>query len=187
MTPNWFVAWPVAGLDDFLTALESDAPGGLRFLAPSDLHVTLAFLGPLDGRLAPKMNSLLNGLPLKAVEVRAKDLIALPQPRRFSAISLALSAGLSETNEQIEKWRPRICREAGAPVDTRAPLPHVTVARPERRIGGDDRSAVLEWIESRNRAAGAIPFRLDRPRLFTCTEPGSTTRYSVFGDPSTSS
>ena len=54
MNPNWFVAWPVSGAAEWIAALEKNAPRGHRFLAPEDLHVTLAFLDRFVPNLVKK-------------------------------------------------------------------------------------------------------------------------------------
>jgi 2'-5' RNA ligase len=176
MTPNWFVAWPLVGCRDWLASLEAEAPGGLQFLDPDDVHVTLAFLGRHDHALVPKIAGLLNGLPLNGVEITPGEFVALPQPRRFSALAFTVGAGRQELEKQIAKWRDRICREAGARLETRAPLPHFTVARPERRIGAADRDAALAWIEQLPPQT-TVRLQLDRPRIYAWSEPGATRRY----------
>lgn len=176
MTPNWFVAWPVTGAAEWVAALERDAPGGLRFLAPRDLHVTLTFLGRYDEALVPKMTALLRGLPLKSVEITPDRLMALPQPRRFSALAFSVTAGRLEIEAQIAKWRTKICREAGAKTDVRPTLPHVTVARPERRIGEADREAALEWMLQMPPQTD-IRLRLEMPRLYTWASGAEGARY----------
>jgi 2'-5' RNA ligase len=178
MTPNWFVAWPVAGAEEWLAALEAGATGGLRFLAPADLHITLAFLGPYRPEMLKKIASLLKGLPLRELEVAPDKMVALPQPRRFSALAFTLGAGRLEVETQITKWRDRICREAGAKIETRPPLPHLTVARPERRIGEADRDAALEWQEQLPAQAG-VKLRLERPRIYSWADRDTNTRYAM--------
>lgn len=176
MTPNWFVAWPVTGAAEWIAALEREAPGGLRFLAPEDLHVTLAFLGRFDEALVKKMTSLLRGLPLTSLDIAPDRLVALPQPRRFSALAFSVAAGRLEIEAQITKWRTKICREAGAKTDVRPTLPHVTVARPERRIGEADRDAALEWMLQMPPQT-ETKLRLEMPRLYTWAPGDSSTRY----------
>lgn len=166
MTPNWFVAWPVSGPMNWLTALEESAPGGLHFYAPADLHLTLAFLGRSNEALIQKLLSLLKGLPIREIEISLDRIIALPQPRRFSALAFTLSRGRKDVEEQMLRWRDRICREAGARLETRPPLPHITIARPDRRIGADDRAAALDWIEQAPDLS-PISLRLESPRLYT--------------------
>ncbi len=177
MTPNWFVAWPIIGATEWLATLEAGAPGGLRFTAPDDLHVTLAFLHRYEPALVKKITSLLKGLPLKTVASLAPDrLVALPQPRRFSALAFDFADGRFEVEAQIAKWRDRICREAGAKIESRPVFPHVTIARPERRIGEADRDAALAWLESLP-SQTSIKLQLERPRIYTWAPGDSPTRY----------
>jgi 2'-5' RNA ligase len=178
MTPNWFVAWPVSGATEWLADLQANAPGGLRFLAPADLHVTLAFLGRFDPGLDKKMKTLVKGLPLTEIDVCPDRLIALPQPRRFSALAFTLGKGWREVEVQNSKWRDRICREAGAKLETRLSLPHLTVARPERRIGEADRDATLEWL-LHVPPQTAVNLHLERPRIYTWESGDGDTRYRM--------
>jgi len=178
MTPNWFVAWPVTPPSEWLAGLQAGAPGGLHFLAPEDLHVTLAFLGRYEPGLLAKISGLLNTLPLTEIDAGPKQFIALPQPRRFSALAFTLGPGGNDVEKQIAKWRDRICREAGARIETRAPLPHFTVARPDRRIGAKDREAALAWLEQLPPQT-AVRLRLEKPRIYTWAEPGQASRYRI--------
>jgi 2'-5' RNA ligase len=181
MSPNWFVAWPVCGAEEWLAGLEAGAPGGLNFLAPPDLHVTLAFLGRYDPVLLGKISALAKRLPAEDITASPKDFVALPQPRRFSALAFTLGVGQGEVDKQIAKWRDRFCREAGARLESRPVLPHVTIARPDRRIGSDDRDAALEWVEQLP-PQGEVRFRLARPRVYAWTEPGSSLRYQILDE-----
>lgn len=178
MTPNWFVAWPVRGAEEWIAALEAAAPGGLHFLAPADLHVTLAFLGRFDPKLLAKIAAQVATLPLEGGEVALNQFVALPQPRRFSALAFVLGRGWLDIEKQITKWRDRICREAGAKLETRPSLPHLTVARPDRRIGESDRDAALEWMRQLPSQEG-LQLRLDRPRIYTWADRDAPTRYRL--------
>ena len=178
MTPNWFVAWPVSGAEEWIAGLEADAPGGLHFLAPSDLHVTLAFLGRYDPALLEKISALIASLPLTGLDATVNQFIALPQPRRFSALAFVLGTGRVEAEKQIAKCRDRICREAGARIETWAELSHVTVARPDRRIGEADRDACLDWMAQLPAQTG-VRLRLEPPRIYTWAERGAATRYTM--------
>ncbi len=176
MSPNWFIAWPVAGAAEWIATLEKGAPGGLRFLAPADIHVTLAFLDRFEPALVPKMTDLLASLPVKSFTIAPDRLMALPQPRRFSALAFSIAAGRLEVEAQVAKWRPRLCRESGAKIETRPVLPHVTIARPERRIGEADRDAALEWM-LRMPPQTAIKLPLEPPRIYSWEAGDAATRY----------
>jgi 2'-5' RNA ligase len=164
MTSNWFIAWPAAIPAEWLAALEAGAPGGLRFTMPADLHLTLAFLGKRDPGLLDKMAAFLRGLPFPNIEITLGRVIALPRERRFSTLAFELIRGRPDVEKQIAKWRDRLCREAGAKLDTRAPVPHVTIARPQRTIGPADRAEVIEWIATIT--PPAAPIYLKRPVIY---------------------
>ncbi len=177
MSRNWFVAWPVLNGNEWLAALSAAAPTGIDFLDPDDLHVTLAFLGTHDAPAEAKMAGILRGLPLEGVAITPGPLVALPQPRRFSAIAASIDTGRIEIEKQTAKWMPRLCRESGARIDTRAPLPHLTIARPARRIRDDERDDVLEWLD--NRPLDETPLTLATPAIYRWAEKTTTRRYEI--------
>ncbi len=180
MSPNWFVAWPVTGAADWLAALDADAPPGLRFSHPDDLHVTLAFLGEFEPRNEKKIASLLRGLPFAEIEATPSQLVALPQARRFSALAFTFDKGRLELEKQIARWRDRVCREAGARLETRPPLPHLTVARPERRITSDGRDDALAWAESL--PAPTAVLTLLPPRIYTWDPTRKERQFLILGE-----
>ncbi len=182
MTPNWFVAWPVCDAEEWLAGLEKQAPGGLNFQHASDLHVTLAFLGRYEPALLPKISALLRALPLGGASVGLNQFVALPQPRRFSSLAFVLGPGWQDIEKQIAKWRDRICREAGAKLETRPALPHITVARADRRIGDEDRDAALEWLLQLPAQTG-IRLQLARPRIYTWAGRDESARYRLLDEP----
>ncbi len=177
MSRNWFIAWPVEDADQWLAALAADAPSGIDFLDPADLHVTLAFLAAHDDPAEKKMTGFLRGLPLTGLNVTPGPFVALPQPRRFSAIAATIDTGRLELEKQINRWMPRFCREAGASIDPRPTLPHLTLARPTRRIRDDERDDVLAWID--DRPLDETPLTLAAPAIYRWAEKSSSRRYEV--------
>lgn len=147
----------------------------LRAYAPEELHVTLAFLGKHDPGLEKKLGLLLRSLAIPGAEVLLGPLIALPQERRFSAIAWSMGFGVEKLNAVIEKRRARICREVGAKLDTRAPLPHITIARPERKISTEDRDLVLDWMPTCTPPAQRVV--LDPPAIYRYAPPGSDRQF----------
>lgn len=164
MSSSWFVAWPVVTAGSWYADLIDQAPGGLRLFDPEDLHVTLAFMGTFKPELERKLISLLRGLPFREIDASGGRLIPLPQPRRFSALALTLDKGRIDTTGQIARWRDRLCRESGAKIESGDPLPHLTIARPEKKIGSDGRGRALDWAESLKPTG--FEFRLTQPRIF---------------------
>ncbi len=177
MSRNWFVAWPVENATEWLTALAADAPVGVTFLDPADLHVTLAFLATHTDAAEKKLAGILRGLPPTGVDVTPGPFLALPQPRRFSELVATIDTGRLELEKQIAKWRPRLCREVGAQLDPRAPVPHITLARPDRRITNDERDLALAWIDSRPR--DETPLRLARPTIYRWSDTKDSRRYQL--------
>jgi hypothetical protein len=57
-------------------------------------------------------------------------------------------------------------------------LSHLTVARPDRRIGEEDRDASLEWMVQLP-SQSAVRLRLERPRLYTWADRDVSTRYRI--------
>ncbi len=161
---NWFVAWPVIVPAEVMDAWHHDAPIGLRFHDPADLHITLALLGRHDLTQEKKLIDLIRKSKIPAPEVSLKSILPLPQPRRFSAMVWEIANGRLELEKQIAKWRPRICRELGAFVDASPALPYLTFARPERKISNEDRDSVLAWSESF--APPKQSFHLQSPAIF---------------------
>ncbi len=177
MSRNWFIAWPVQNAQDWLAALAADAPSGIDFLDPADLHVTLAFLAAHDDPAEEKMVSILRGLSMSGLDITPGPFTALPQPRRFSAIAATIDTGRLELERQIARWMPRLCREAGASIDDRPPLPHITLARPTRRIRNDERDDVLDWID--DRPLDETPLTLAQPAIYRWAEKTSARRYQI--------
>jgi RNA 2',3'-cyclic 3'-phosphodiesterase len=113
-----------------LTALRADH-GGLRFTAPEDWHLTLAFCGELgDAQLEP-----LTTVVEEAVAVSPlPDRLRLTGGGRFGRA--VLWAGVTdEPAGRVAALGARIqtgCEDAGLPVQRRAVRPHVTLARARR-------------------------------------------------------
>lgn len=164
MTMNWFVAWPVVVPAEVVAAWHEAAPIGMKFHDPADLHITLAFLGRHEATQEKKLVDLIRRAKIPPLEITLKSLIPLPQPRRFSAIAWEIANGRLELEKHITKWRPRVCRELGAFTEASPALPHVTFARPERKISNEDRDCILEWSETY--AAPRQSFQLQAPAIF---------------------
>lgn len=147
--PNWFLAFP---LDD-LRGLELPAPpSGVKLLSASDLHLTLAFLGPVDEPRARRAAAVLfDALARERCESftcafeRAEP---LGPAGRFSVIAATLSDGRQRAVDLLFRHRDAACDAASAPRDARPPLPHVTLARIARNATQSQRTAALEWSRS---------------------------------------
>ncbi len=163
---NWFLGFPVsAGL--WFDAL-SPPPDGTRLLAPADLHVTLAFLGPVE---ASRARTAFESIPRDAIcafEIGLGPIVPMGHPKRFSALAARveiLSTDASALLETLAGLRDRLLDTTGLRRDRRAMMPHVTLARVGRRASREERDRALGWAASEKLVSTRLP--LDRIALYT--------------------
>ncbi|KPK16076.1 MAG: hypothetical protein AMJ62_07290 [Myxococcales bacterium SG8_38] len=124
------------------------APARVRVFAASDLHVTLGFLGTVQEAEARKAWELIETFScFRTVTGSFAGVVPLGNPRKPSALSAMVDAGREAFSEMIAQARGPILAAAGAPEDTRPPLPHMTVARIQRRANAVERRRALRWAE----------------------------------------
>jgi 2'-5' RNA ligase len=146
MHPNWFVALPIPA--DWLPALQANAPEGLRWFQPTDVHLTIAFLGAMNPDKQQAVMEQMQQVVHASIPIRLATMIALPSERNFSAVSLKISGGNETISQLMEQWRGAFYQAAEARPDTRPPLPHITVARPRRDASFGQRKAILDWVKT---------------------------------------
>lgn len=143
MSANWFVALPVPA--DGWFARVGDPPSGVRRFHPSDLHLTVAFLGAVDAEAAARAFAVARALPLAPVQASLGAVVPMGGPRHFSALSARLQAGERAIADAIAAVRDGACVAAGARCDVRPVLPHLTVARLGRRATPAERREAVRW------------------------------------------
>lgn len=114
---------------------------GARWIAPSDLHVTLRFLGDVDGTVAEELHALLPGARPRAAFAVTLDALASfggDKPRAIIA-TIQPDGPLVELQAEHE----RIAREAGAEPERRKFTPHVTLGRLRREASAADVASYL--------------------------------------------
>lgn len=147
MTGNYFVALPVRA-PDLVDQLKRDAPGGLRWFHPDDLHLTVAFFGREQPQRIPSIREVMTRIPPFAGPITLGPLVPLPRRRHFSVLSFELATGRTGIAQLIAAWRGALSETAGVRADSRPPYPHLTVARIERRHLHAQRGPILRWVES---------------------------------------
>lgn len=150
------------------------APPGVRILASEDLHLTLAFFGPVEEASARAAFDIAVSARLTPMEVQLGAIVALGSARRPSALGASLGEGNEELSRVLLRLRDPLADAAGARRETRPPLPHVTLARPRRRATPVERQAAVQWAESLE--LGAPRVRLARVALYTWAEDRSGPR-----------
>lgn len=172
MRANWFIALPVAA-GPWLEALQP--PPGVRMFGPRDLHVTVAFLGPV--REDQARAAFAQSFSLAPLQVQLGPVECLGSKRRPSAFSALLLGGRAEVEAAMGAARERMWEAAEARRDTRPPLAHVTFARPMRRASDAEHKQAVRWATALE--LGAPSAQLDRIALYTWSEDRSVTLFRI--------
>jgi 2'-5' RNA ligase len=141
---------------------------GARWIDPENYHLTLRFIGDVDGATARDFTLALSGIEAAPFELRLNGLGSFGggKPRAIFA-GIAPSTGL----DALRRAHERAAREAGLPPEGRNFKPHVTLAR-LRRARADAVAAYLE----RQGGIAAETFTVSRFVLYS-------SRNSVGGGP----
>ena len=141
---------------------------GARWIDPENYHVTLRFIGDVDGATARDFTHALGEIDAAPFELRLNGLGSFGgrKPRAIFA-----EVAPSEALEALRRANERAAREAGLPPEGRNFKPHVTLAR----LRGARADAVAAYLE-RQGGVAAEPFTVSRFVLYS-------SRASVGGGP----
>lgn len=133
-----FVAvWPPPAVVARWAAFERPKLAGVRWTAEDQWHVTLRFLGEIDGEKIEGVKGALDPLrsdgQLRGLTARAGAVVTWPR----SAVVCVLVDGLEALAAQVH----RVTADFGAPADRRPFRAHVTLARTD----GRDRHLGTGW------------------------------------------
>ena len=144
---------------------------GARWLEPKDYHITLRFVGDVDGRTAHDIAETLGEIRRPAASVRFEGFrwFGGDRPR---AIVAKVMADLALVELQADQERR--LRRVGLPPETRKFTPHVTLAR-LRRVGPH---AVADYFASRG-ALAIEAFTAARFVLYSAREGSGGAPYVV--------
>ena len=127
MTAPLFVALPVPPpVAERLTAVQNGVPGA-RWVAPSDMHVTLRYLGVLDGPAAGEIAAGLAQIRAAPFQLAIRGSGHFSGPRGVHALyaAVAPSPPLQNLRDKVEAQ----ARHAGLAAGGRRWRPHITLAR----------------------------------------------------------
>lgn len=129
---------------DIATML-SQHRGGLspvRWIEPSDYHITLRFLGDVDGATAHDAFELLADIERPAVTITLDEIASFGGDKPHSVYArVRPEPGLSELQAEHE----RLMRRIGLPPEPRKFVPHVTLGR----CRGASVLAVADYLSTR--------------------------------------
>jgi RNA 2',3'-cyclic 3'-phosphodiesterase len=115
---------------------------GARWIEPSDYHITLRFLGDVDGMTARDAFDVLADIQRGPVTVRLDQIASFGGDKPHSVFArVAPSAALSDLQAEHE----RLMRRIGLAPEPRKFVPHVTLGR----IKGASVIAVADYLSSR--------------------------------------
>jgi 2'-5' RNA ligase len=169
LRPNWFLAFPVDG--SFVRELPP-LPPSFRLFHPSDVHLTLSFLGGCGEAAALRglaaLEAELARAPARGIDVSLGEVVPMGPKRQYSALSALLDRGRDETSQCIARLRDVVSEAALGRREKRDPKPHITVARPQRRATESARSAGLAWAAGLN--LRTVVAHLNRIAVYTWSE-----------------
>jgi RNA 2',3'-cyclic 3'-phosphodiesterase len=141
---------------------------GARWIDPENYHLTLRFIGDVDGATAHDFTLALSEIAAAPFELKLNGLGSFGgnKPRAIFA-GFAPSEGLAA----LRRANERAAREAGLPPEGRNFQPHVTLAR----LRGARADSVAAYLERQGRIE-AEPFIVNRFVLYS-------SRASVGGGP----
>ena len=168
MSRNWFIALRVPAGEWFDRI--TDPPGGLRIFHPDDLHMTVAFLGPVDRDAADAAFALAPKWPTRALDITLSHIEPMGNPRHPNALAAQVGDRRAELNAAIATVRDDMCRRAGARTEDRPPRAHVTVARLRRKSGKAEVSHAIAWAKAID--LGNPAMRLTELVLYRGTDAG---------------
>jgi len=145
------------------------APPRVRVFSRVDLHSTLGFLGSVQESDARKAWDRIEDFgSFRGVIGTFSAVQPLGHPRKPSALSALVDEGRDALSEMIAEARGPLLIAAGAPEDSRRPLPHMTLARIQRRANAAERQEALRW--ARGIDLRGVTFSASSVALYTWAE-----------------
>ena len=112
-------------ISERLSALQNGLHGA-KWIAPSDLHLTLRFIGDVDRETAREIHEGLDKMRANIFELRLSslDVFGGSKPR-----SLYATVDAGDELIDLQARHERLCQKVGLPAESRKFKPHVTLAR----------------------------------------------------------
>ncbi|MCT8989098.1 RNA 2',3'-cyclic phosphodiesterase [Chelativorans sp. SCAU2101] len=144
-----------------LSLLRGGLPGA-RWVDVEDYHLTLRFIGDVEGHVADEIASALDRVRRPSFQLTLSGVGAFGQKKPHAVwAGVASSPDLFALQAEIE----RICQRIGLAPDPRKFTPHVTLAR----LKNASPHAVANYLSARGNFS-ALPFRVNRFVLMSSRE-----------------
>ncbi|MEM6383278.1 MAG: RNA 2',3'-cyclic phosphodiesterase [Pseudomonadota bacterium] len=152
---------------DHLALLQSGLPGA-RWIDPDNFHVTLRFIGDVDGSMAREVVCALDQVERAPMTLTIEGLGAFGGNKPHS---LQARVRITPDLLALQAEQERMMQRLGLPAERRSYTPHVTLAR----CRGLQPGAVAHWLQQRG-GIMQLAFDVERFVLFS-------SRDSVGGGP----
>jgi 2'-5' RNA ligase len=138
----------------------------------------LGFLGAVQEKTAREAWSRVGDFDsFRQVAGSFSSVEPLGNRRKPSALSAIVEDGRGPLSDMIAEARGPLLAAAGAPEDTRPPLPHMTLARIQRRASGPERRLALRW--ARDLDLGGVTFHAESIALYTWASDRRTELFQI--------
>lgn len=174
--PNWFIAFPFPS-SSLPSGTMASLPSGTRAFEPDDLHITVAFLGPVGENRALAAWERLAATAGSPCRTHLGPRAAFGSPRRPSALGLDLDGAPEDgaLTQFLDEWRDRLRADAGLAAENRPVRPHVTLGRPPRRPDTHWPGRLAAWLGGGDDHGD--PVVLDRVALYTRADRDARRRF----------
>lgn len=137
MSARLFVALPLPEPVSDMLLDTMEGVDGARWLDADNLHLTLRFIGLVDGHLADDLYLALDAVRAEpfALELRGVGHFDTKQHGRSYGQGLWAATAPCPPLAALQNTVEMACRRAGMAAETRRFLPHVTLARMNRSTG----------------------------------------------------
>jgi 2'-5' RNA ligase len=166
--PRLFTALEIpTKVAESLAMLRGGLPGA-RWIEPENYHLTLRFIGDVDGALARDVASILEAVARSPFDLRLEGLSSFGGRKPRAVVA---AVGQSSALHDLQAEHERLMQRIGLPPEGRKYTPHVTLAR----LRDTSCRQVADYLAVRA-PYRSIPFRASRFVLFS-------SRDSVGGGP----
>lgn len=160
--PRLFVALPIPDdVADALSALQGGVPDA-NWVPSENFHITLAFIGEIDGGMAQDVDAALATIDGPVLDVALAGIDHFVEGRQPKALYAAVVQ--EERLMRLQEKVANVLRGEGVKLERRRFRPHVTLARFNRRAEIGHHLAQFVASHSLFRAG---PFEVDHFRLYS--------------------
>lgn len=167
--PSSFVALPVSrALADgtpWLAEATETLPPRVRALHPADVHLTLVFFGGISPERAMAGFEAVSRFSIAPMTVRLGAVLPMGPPEGWTALSAMVTEGDERLRSLMLEVSAGATDAAEVRRESRAPKPHVTLARLHEKATASQREAALAWARSLD--LSAVTLTLDELALYS--------------------